>query len=156
MGISYEVNEHIPVPDIYEPQRGPRRGDKTHHIPTGIYDVFIERIGRQGDNMILVAHAVNDAILAAGGQDPLTDDFKRVEAFITARLMITLADGEVLFIDGSARSRQTGTDIRFNLADVAERIEGLPNENFVVVIDAITYALGGLTIPLNVDELNFF
>ena len=72
------------------------------HIPAGNHTAVLERMGRMGDNFVLVMHTLD-------GRG------NRAESIPDATLMLTLRDGLTMPLEGSSRSGTIGTDVLFGI-----------------------------------------
>lgn len=152
IAIMHDVDVRIPMPSVWErtEQVNLTRG-YGHTIQAGMFTVNIENAHRVGNYIILVAHAVNDEVLAVGGHDPLGEEYKREEAYIDAQIEVRLRNGETASFDGMIRTRQAGTDILFDLSEYAEEISGLPVSAYTVVINSVSFLVGDVVVEIDMD-----
>jgi hypothetical protein len=151
LALRYDVNQRVPMTALWNV----RGGLNTYKIATGLYDVYLEAAARQGQYLVVVAHAENPNILAPGGEDPLTDDFKRIEVHLDIQIEVDLPNGEKLLLDGFVRTRQAGTDIRFNLTDYQEELQNLEIERYTILVHSASYRIGNVSAEIDMSLLPY-
>ena len=91
------INKAIPTTGLFTDEE-----DEWVHISASNNIAVLERMGRMGDNFVLVMHT-------------LDRQGNRVESIPNATLMLTVRDGFNIPLDGSSRSGSIGTDVLFGI-----------------------------------------
>lgn len=111
-------------------------------IPAGSNTLVLERIGRLGDNYVLVLHGLNE-------------EGERIETRLNATLRYENYEGQEVILQGTTRSGARGSDMRFNVNQLGDNTMTGGLSTFVLDIEEVLFIEEDITIPISLSSLPY-
>ncbi len=116
----------------------------------GSKKVVFERLGKVGENYVLVLHAEDEMVYAVSNPEKSLDN--RTEVILDAQLVAETISGMEVVLDGNNKASQIGTDILFNAKNASVFMEGIPRANYKLRISNIYFKLHEVNVDLDLSK----